>query len=103
MNTPAENLRISASLETTMVMETKTSKEHNLHRHETNKLYGSSTSIEALKPGKTSVSWKKLKKKNKVPAKIVYFNYDAEDERDVDWGNFCTTLGWRDDLEKIMY
>lgn len=46
---------------------------------------------------------KRRKNKKKAQEPIVYFDSDADDECDVDWGNFYITLGWGDDLDKIMY
>lgn len=82
MSTTSEGTIVSVSSETTMVKEANTSTKNQLQRSEWTQPSGSSTFILSLKPRKTTKSKRKLKKK-KFLAKIVYFDYDEEDELDI--------------------
>lgn len=50
----------------------------------------------------TSMLRKKLKKGKKVLAEIGYFDYDEEDEPNIDWETYFMAQGWSDDLDKII-
>lgn len=87
MSTPSESSKFLVSIEITVVNETNTTMEHHQMRSEEAHPSRLNTFKKALKLRKTSKIKKKLRRrKTKVPKKVVYIDFDFDEEPDIELG-----------------